>query len=290
MSGLGSGTFVLTPENAASGITVSFSGALTAGIVNGSFVEVKFGAFSNPLSTTADRIKLLEDLEPSDKDRTEVSGVVSNVSSSGGAVSFTLDGVNISANASLAVGIANGVQAEVKGTLSAGVLVAESVKVEQESNIQLEGAAQSVNVQAQTLVLDGLKLVVNSGTIFRDDGSGIPVTSFGLANIAAGDHLEASVFVDSSVIPGTLVASRVERRPASANASIKAPVTAAATNSLVLLGMTVDTSSAVFQGANESSVTRSAFLALLNVGTTFVQVNGTFNGSAFTATEVSIET
>ena len=288
VSGLSGTSFVLTPQGAASGITVNFTGTLTAGISNGSFVEVKFVTYSSPLSTTANRVKLLKDLEASDKDLTEVGGVVSSLSSSGGTVTFIVAGVTVSADSSLASGIANGMDVEVKGIMNAGVLVAQAVKVDLESNVDVIGnVVTAPDVTGGVLTLDGVTIAVDSHTIFRDE-SAAQLAQFNLSSITIGDHLQVEA-VASTAGPAAAVAVRVERLAPSSTVSIAGPVSAAATNSLTLLGVSVNISTATFTDINGAPVaTQSAYLALITPGTTVVKVTGTWNGSVFTASSAGI--
>jgi len=282
VSGLAAGTFTLTPRHASSGITVNFTGTLDPAIANGSFVEVKFAAFGNPLSTTANQIKLLKELKASDKDRAEVDGVVSNFVSGGGSATFTVDGINVSADSSLLSGVANGVKVEVKGTMSGGVLVAQSVRVDREANLLLGGTVSAVNAGAGTVTLNGVTLAVTGTTVYRDRTALTPV-SFSLANIVVGDYVGACGYTDSTVSPAVGVATRIERLAPLPQALLAGPVSAAATNSLTILGIAVDTSAAAFRDSNGSSVTQTAFLALITPGTTLAGVIGTSSGAAFAA-------
>lgn len=288
VSGLGAGTFTLTPRHAAAGITVNFTGTLDPGIVNGSFVQVKFAAFSNPLSATADQIKLRKVLKPLDKERAEVEGVVSSFVSGAGASTFTVDGVNVSADNALLSGVSDGVKVEVKGTMSAGVLIAEKVRVERESNLLLGGTVSAVDAGAVALTLNGVTLAVTGTTIYRDRTSPESAASFSLANVMVGDYVGTRGYTDSAVSPAVGVATRIERLPALPGALLAGPVSAAATNSLTILGIVVDTSAATFRDADGHSVTQSAFLALITPGTTLTGVIGTSSGASFTATIAQI--
>ena len=289
VSGLATTSFTLTPRHAAMGITVNFTGTLAAGIVNGSFVEVKFATYSNPISTTADQVKLLKDLEPSDKDRAEVHGVVSNFASGAGSSTFTVDGVNVSANNSLLPSnFANGVEVEVKGTMSSGVLIAQSVHVDQESNLLLGGTVSAVDAGAGTVTVNGVTLATNASTIFVDRSSGMPVSSFSLASIKVGDYIGACGYTDSSVSPSVGVATRIIRLAPLPGALIAGPVSAAATTSLTILGINVDITSATFRDASGNTVTAAVFVGLITPGTTLAGAIGTWNGTVFTATAAKI--
>jgi len=289
VSGLGAGTFTLMPRHAAVGITVNFTGTLDPGIANGSFVEGKFASFaSHTISTTADQVKLLKELKASDKDRAEVGGVVSNFIQGAGSSTFTVDGVNVSADNALLSGVSNGVEVEVKGTMSAGVLVADKVWVERESNLLLGGTVTAVDAGAGTVTLNGVTLAVTHTTIYRDRTSLTPTASFSLANITKGDYIGACGYTDSSVSSVAGVATRIERLTPLPGALLAGPVSAAATNSLTILGIVVDTSAAAFRDADGHSVTQTAFLALITPGTTLAGALGTSGGATFTATIAQI--
>jgi hypothetical protein len=288
VSNVTASSLTLTPEHAAAGITVNFTGTLASGIVNGSFVEVKFPSFASPLTVTADHIKLLEKLQASDKERVEASGVVSSFASGAGASTFTVDGIDVSADNALLSGVSDGVKVEVKGTMQGSVLVAESVKVERESNIGLLGDVTAVDVVGKTLTVNGVKLAVDSKTIFRDEGTATPVASFGLSDVLVGDHVGAAGYTDASASPALGVATRVMRLPALPMTVLAGPVSAKATGSLTILGVAVNTTGAAFKDANEATVTESAFLAAITLDTTLVGAIGTSSGATFTATKAQI--
>ncbi len=288
VSSLATGTFVLTPRHAAAGITVNFTGTLDPGIVNGSFVEVKFSSFSNPIATTASQILLIKELEASEKDMVEVGGVVSNFVSGAGSSTFTVDGISVSADNSLLSGVSNGVEVEVRGTMSSGVLVASAVHVEQDSNILLGGTVSAVDTMAGTITVNGVTLATNGSTIFRDLTT-LQETTFNLGSIKAGDYVGASGYTDASVSPAAGVATRVEKLPTLTSALLAGPVSAATTTSLTILGVSVDISSATLRNASEQVVTpASTWVALITPGTTIVGALGTWNGSAFTASVAQI--
>ena len=288
------GTFALTSPAFAADLTVNYTGVLAAGIVDGAFVEVKFSTFSSSTSTittSADKVSLEDELRAADGERTEVSGVVSDLATGATTTTFTVDGVDVSADNSRVAGIVNGVQVEVKGTMNGTVLVAEVVKAERESTVELEGniTASSVDVTAKTLTLNGVVLLIDSRTIFRDDSS-TPLSGFGIADLATTAHIEVSAYPDSSVSPAVAVATKVERQDPDTKAFIKSPVGAKATNQLTMLGVTVDTGSASFMDPNGVAYAdQPAFLAAIVLGTTVVKVKGSSSGASFAATEAQVE-
>jgi hypothetical protein len=273
VSTLGTGSFVLTSDDGKS-VTVNFTGTLGAGIANGSLVIVKFAAYSSPLSVTADKVRLITEPRGDNGEHTEVSGVVSNFAA-GSPVTFTVDGVSVSADSTLAAGVANGVKVEVKGTMQGGVLVALKVKVEIESTIEAKGQVTAIDTAAGTLTLDGVLFTVSARTIFRDDTvSG--ASQFSLANLPVGNTLEASGYADPS--SGAIIATRVEKQSGPGQMVLSAPVTAAVGSTLTMAGVSVNIS-----GLSNAA----ALLAAITPGSE-VTVTGTVSGTTFTATQGSI--
>ena len=274
VTGLPANPFTLTADD---GTTVSVnvsSGTLDAAIVNTSRVLVDFTAWANPLVVTADKVHLIGELHADDNERTDVSGIVSGFVA-GPPATFTVDGTSVSADASLVAGVANGVKVEVQGTMSSGILVADSVHVDQESNIEAEGTASAVSAAASTITLDGVVFTVSATTIYRDESSAA-IEHFGIGNIAANDPLQIKGYVDTTT--NTVVARRVERKSGIADTSLSAPVTAKGASTLTMAGITVDV----------SGLSNKAALLAVSLGTQVV-VTGTVSGSTFTATSGAID-
>jgi hypothetical protein len=269
VSGLPANPFTLTNEDGTS-VTVNVtSGTLDPAIVNNSKVIVEFTAWATPLLVTADKVHLVGELQAEDNSRAEVSGIVSGFVA-GPPATFTVDGMNVSADAAIAAGVANGVRVEVQGTMTAGVLVAEKVHVAHESTIEAEGTATAVDAVAGTIALDGITFTVTGTTIYRDE-SNAAIEHFGLANIAVNDSLQVKGYVDPTT--NTVMATRVERNQGSASTQLSAPVTAVGASTLTMAGITVDI----------STLTNKATLLALPLGTTVV-VQGSVSGGIFHAT------
>jgi len=282
VSNLTATSFDLTTEHAAAAITVNFTGTLAAGIANGSRVLVKFTSYASPISTTAAQVRLLEQLEASNGDRVEASGIISNFTVGVNAAAFTVNGISVQADNALIAGLSvtDGVKVEVKGTINAGVLVVSKIEAERESNIEARGTvgASAVDTTNGTLLLDGVLFNVTSSTIFRDE-SAAHVEHFGLADISSGDPLQIDAFMDGT---GKLVASKVERAEGTIQNVLQGPVSAKATDQLTMLGLTVDISGVTF------SPDQAAFLASITLDSTVLRIRGSVSGSSFTATQVSL--
>jgi hypothetical protein len=127
------GSFVLTPPNGGTPLTVAYTGGpLSAGIQAGTLVEVKFTAFTpgsylttTNISTTAGKIEAKSELQPADGERTEVQGFVKGLA----APNFTVEGVPVNAGSVSLAGISNGTKVEVEGTFTSGILYAEKIQI-----------------------------------------------------------------------------------------------------------------------------------------------------------------
>jgi hypothetical protein len=124
------GTFVLTPLNNGVALTVNYTGALDAGIIAGTTVEVKFvlanwTSGTKTIDTTAANIEAKMELEPADGDRAEVQGFVTGLSGS----TFTVEGISVNAGSLSLAGISNGTKVEAEGSFTSGILYAEKVQI-----------------------------------------------------------------------------------------------------------------------------------------------------------------
>ncbi len=292
VSVLSPSSFVLTLADGSGSYTVNFTGSLATGIANGSTVEIKFqpgNLVGSTISVAAAKIKSETHLNPEDRSQGEVSGVVSSYVA-GSPASFVVDDVQVSADPTLLPGgFANGIHAEVKGVMSSGVLVASSVKTEQEPNAELMGSVYAVSTALGSLTVNGVAISVDANTRFRDEKGSSPVEHFGLASVQIGDTVELSGYYSASALPNFL-ARRVERQSPSATAMLRGAVSAANATSLTILGQAVDISTATFKDSGGAAVANgTAFAALITLGTTPVVVKGSFSGSAFTASSAEID-
>jgi len=102
---------------------------------------------------------------------------------------------------------------EVEGHYVDGVLVADEVKLEEESDNEIKGVVESVtttgvNTGTVTLV-GGTEISINNETLMKDsrDEGMMPNTKFNLMDLAQGDHVEIDYYNDN----GTLTAIKLER-------------------------------------------------------------------------------
>lgn len=279
ISGLGPSSFSLSTENGTD-FTVNFTGTLDPAITNGSLVEVEFSSAPSggSLSTTASKIQVESRLEASNGERAELEGVVLGYAA-GPPATFKVQGIDVSVPATVTYSgsLANGVQVKVEGTMSGTTLVASSVRLHKEADIEIEGSLASVSAGAGGLVLNGVALTADSATIYRDEAwSGhTPVEHFGIADLAAGDHLQAKAYLDGT----SLVAARIERSNPSGtqDAELRGLATAKSGASITVLGVTIDATSL------------SGYPVSPNLSTDYVKFSGTVAGGVITWTAVQID-
>jgi hypothetical protein len=281
VSNLTATTFDLTTETGRV-FHVTVTGSLASTVVNGAVVQVEFSSApdaSGNLTTTAAKVSVEHHLEAAEGDRTEVGGVVSDYAA-GSPTTFTVEHTSVSADPSLVSGVANGVEVEVRGTMSGSVLQATEVRVHREANGEIEGPVASVSVPNKSIVLAGVTVTVDATTIFRDeDWTGhTPVQYFGIADIAAGDHLKVEAYDSGAGI----VATKVERKnPAEVAARLSGPISAVANPIVTVLGVSVDTTGMSISNA-------SAFWAAATVGKV-VQISGTSSAGTITWTGIRLD-
>ena len=242
VSGRAGSTFAIGP------VTVSFGGStilsdLPGGPQNGDFVEVE-GALSAPDAVQAKRIER-EGPRSGDVEDFELEGLVSNfvslanfrlagqsVDASGAAVEFEPDDPGI---------VANGARIEIDGSLRAGVLVAESVKL-RGGDVRVDAAvasASDVNPSAGTLRLLGIQVRTDPATLLKDERD--DDASFGLADIAAGDFLEVRGIEDGA---GAMLATEIVRNDPDAvrlRGRVEAIDAVGPSRSVTILGVVVPT-------------------------------------------------
>lgn len=265
-------TLALTPGGATV-LTVNFSGALPAGTVVGSFVEVKSAATPVAGAITASLIHL-EDKLGAAGEKVEVEGIVT----SGTLASFVVNGQQVVTSAStlfeggLASDFAVGVELEAEGPLDAnGAIVA--TKISFESNIKIEGDASLVSATGLTVL--GKAVAINQFTQVDN----------GLAN---GSHVEVRAVPDRN---GNLIATRIVVRSASTKAFLQGPVTAAnsAAGTLTILGTAIVSDGSTQWRASSTStdlpVTQTVFFGQINANVTVVKVKW----DPFTSTSLAIK-
>ena len=183
--------------------------------VNGALIRVRLNAVlpptAVPLEWTATRVRPPESLGDSVSNNGQSSSkaeIEGNITAFTSATRFTVNGTLVDATAAQfpkgTAGLALGVRVEVKGQLSAGVLIAERVKIENSNDLderefELNGTVS--NVTASTFDVRGVKVNYSANTEFRKGTA---------ANLVNGAKVEVKGVAASSASSSTgLNATRI---------------------------------------------------------------------------------
>ena len=215
-------------------------------------------------------------------EREELEGLVTRFVS---ATDFDVSSKAVTTNASTVyeggavTDLALNVKVEVEGSVdTSGVLVARKVQFKRSGSARIAARVDSVNVAANTLVVLGIDVTVNSSTRVEDKGDQ-RVAMFNLSNLAAGDWVE----VRGAELPAgsnDVIATRLERRKADNDVRLRGVVDSVTGAAISILGVTVETNGSTRFGTN-------ATLDVL-VGKT-VSVKGTVTNGVLTVREVAFE-
>jgi hypothetical protein len=278
---LPSSTFTLTLEGGAA-FTITFTGSLLSSISNGSTIKLETSVAPTGFSLTvaSDKIELAYELEGDNGDQVEVEGIVSDFAA-GSPATFTVDRIAVSAASSLTVGVSNGVEVSVEGTLSQGVLVASSVDITESADLELKGVVtEAPNTTAGTFKLNGALVYTGLDTIFVDD-SDVPISHFGLSDFTAGNTVEIKAYIDDV---SHLFAAKIERHSGDTEAELQGIVSNKSSTNVTIYGLVIDTTP-LFGNTGD----RDSFLADVTAGVTRVKVVGTVSGTTVTWASIELD-
>lgn len=239
-----------------------------SGIQNGQIVRIKGlpGTYitdtgSNLSEIDAESEETYQPYTSDDELEAEIEGIITRFTSTS---DFDINGIPVDASAAIyeqgsAADLGVDVEIEVEGQFNAlGILIAEKVILEKESEILLYGDVTATTSDSLTLM--GLTVLVNTETQMEDESTA-DIQYFSLSNINTGDQLEVRAYQDT----GTLIASRVERNDPDTEAFIQGPVDVGSIDdvgtSLSVLGVALDTESATtsFEDADDLPLTETEF-------------------------------
>jgi hypothetical protein len=239
----------------------------------GQYVEVEGSFAPGPVQVNATRVEVKDVALSDDEDAlAEIEGLVSNLQA-GPPVTFSVSGVAVvttdstTVEGGLLAGLADDLRVEVEGRFNAGgQLVASSIQLRPDSQIELEADVLSVDTVAGTLDLafgaDFVRVTIDSLTQFKDTTG--TFATFGMADIdPSNHHLEVVGYLDGA----TLVATRVELEELTPDSErkLKGPVDAGIADPVfTVLGIPVDSTGWVDDDFDPA--TRSAFFLALSPG------------------------
>lgn len=281
-------------------------GSIPAGVDNGSFIEAKgvLRASDNALVATSVMLEDATGGQPSGS-RVEVEGFVNRVLTPN--ASFELIGPNGLQTVTWTTGttaftggtganIGAGVKVEVEGTRKVGgALSATKIEIRRANNIRMESTATSV--AAASLTVFGKTVKVDALTRYKDSRD--KLKTFHQADIAVNDSLKISAFLDNTMVPASIVATRVERVGAigANNRILQGPVESFVPGGpdLFILGIDVLGAAvpAVFLNSDETAMTQTQFFQVIEDNrvagkTTIVKARGT-TSNPMSANEMQLE-
>ena len=290
-------TLRLSPDSgAADTYVVNLLGgaALPAGLVNGSFVEVRSLKPIQPANVIEATSITLEDRTPGEpQSETEVEGIVTSAS---GSAQFTVAGVVVTTtsstiwNGGLPDDLVVGVKVEAEGVLGSNGVLAAS-KVSFRANVRLQGAVATPSVAA-----DGTGSFQLNGVLVRVDALTDQRTAMG--SLVAGNlvQVRGTLGRDGLSVAATRLEATTDDRPILQGVATAKDV---AGRTLTVLGKTVSLAQANASGHSDvsgvdgPSLTTDAFLASVVVGETVIKARGkdaaAFSDPMLTAKEVSLE-
>ena len=256
---------------------------------NGDLVEVQGATFDSATTTlTATHVeKQMSDVEQAGDHRDmEREGLITRFAS---ATDFDVAGEPVTTTSATvyhngtAADLALNVKVEVEGSPnSSNLVVADVISFHHNGGVELQSTVTAVT--ASTLTVLGVEITVTSTTRFEDRSSA-QVQMFSLSNVSVGDTVDVHGF-ESPAGSGKLVATRLDREPASTEVEVSGPFTAGTSPQFIVFGITVDASSATLRDAGGATLTLADFLTQA-VGKS-VEVTGQLSGTIVTASEAHI--
>ena len=274
------------------GLTVDYSGASLNGFAagqpaNGDLVEVHGTINGSGVLVATQVERRSASLSGTTDDDADLEGLVTRFAS---ATDFDVAGQRVTTNAATryeggtAASLALDVNVEVEGGFDAtGRIVATRVEFRRESNVELAGPVESVNLAAGSLVVLGTTVRVNSLTRFEDQSSA-DVERFSLADLRVGDYVEVRAYADGT----GLVATLLERDDVQSGVELQGVATGVAAPNFSVAGVAVTTGPQTeYRDNTGASITAAAFFTAAPGRE--VKVRGSLVGSVVLAERAELE-
>lgn len=274
------------------GLTVDYSGASLEGFAagqpaNGDLVEVHGSVNGTGVLAATQVERRSASLSGTTDDDADLEGLVTRFAS---ATDFDVAGQRVTTGAATryeggtVADLALDVNVEVEGGFDAtGRIVATKVEFRRESDLELAGPVESVNVASSSLVVLGTTVRTNTLTRFEDQSSA-EVERFSLADVRVGDYVEVRAYADGA----GLVATLLERDDAQGGVELRGPATDVAAPNFSVAGVAVTTDAQTeYRDNNGTSITAAAFFAAAPGRE--VKVRGALVGSVVLADRAELE-
>jgi len=293
VAGLDAANFMFNINN----LAVDYSAATldnfgSGQIADGDFVEAKGTTLGGGGELIATKVELKNALpDAADGVHVEIQGFITRFVS---AQDFDVTGFPVTTTGSTVYegGVAGdlglNIKVEVEGDVDAnGVLVATKVDIRRAKAVRATANVDSVNAGANSLVVLGIDVSVDALTRLEDKSSA-DVRPLTLADINAGDYVE----VRGGEFPagsGDILATILEREDADPDSILQGFVETISEPSFTVLGVTIETSGAVFRDVNDQVISSVDFFNQL-APNSLVKAKGTeSSATVITATEVEFE-
>lgn len=280
------------------GLTIDYSSAIFKDFVEADLADGQHVRVKGDYSALTAGVLVISEIKLKDKnenheegDNRHVEGFITDFESSS---SFKVDGIAIiiDDNTEFKYGDASALKANVsvkiKGEFNAdGALVAKKIRIENKTNLKIEGAIEAINLDLSTVTVLGVEFEINNQTKMKDE-SDDDERFFDLADLAIGDFVELKGFVDSE---GKNIATKVQRENEDENVEVelKGKVSNIENFSFSLVGVTVTTDeNTKFEGTSGDDVSQATFFEQLE-NDMLVEAEGQLIDGIFVAQKVEIE-
>lgn len=256
---------------------------------NGACVEVKGSSFAGGV-LNASRVEVEScGVTVANGDRGQVEGIITRFAS---ASDFDVGAVRVATNSSttyergVAADLRLNLKVEVEGTFDANrILVAREVQIKPDNSTRLLGTVDSIDSQARSVAIFGVRVLVDAGTALEDD-SNADLRPFGFTDLRTGDYLEVRGFEESTA--GTMRAVLLEREDLDSRRELQGRATDVASPGLRILGVSVTTDgSTEFRDDDDATISAQQFFQQAN--NRLVKVRGSWDGTTFRATRAELE-
>lgn len=273
-------------------LTVDYSAAqlVNGSPANGNCVEINgTTVVSNVLTATRVEVRSCT-VAANDRDLGEIEGVITRFTSS---ADFELAGQRVVTGPQTqfvngaAADLRANLRVEVEGTFDANlVLTARKVEIKPDTSARILGTVDAVNAANGTLTIFGITVQTSLSSTRFDDQSQARQSPFRIGDIRTSDYLEVRGFEGSAA--NSLIAVIVERRDLESRRELQGTARNVAQPNLQLIGVSVTTGGGTqYQDVTDAAITAAQFFA--QAPNRLVKARGSWNGSAFTASELELE-
>jgi len=256
-----------------SGIATDLSDLPGTTVAEGMIVEVKGtlpAAGSTMLAATRIESEGLDDNEG----ETEIEGIVSGFTGLGN--TFLVAGQTVDASGSVqfepaSFSLVDGMEIEVEGSLSGGVLVADEIK-QRGGSIEIETVVFNFDAAARTIELGPLGSNAETLVVRTDDQTRLEDVTY--ASLAIGNFLKVEALDDGN---GNLLATRIKWESSTGDFILQGPTDPSPATQdpiISILGVTFDTTSLGnnFEDETDAPIARGPFFSRAEAGGEIVKV------------------